>query len=208
MAADPEKPKRPPSAWQLFVAAQRKKDGATGKIDFKGYGELYAAMTDEQKQPFVDGAAAEKVAHATATAEYTSSGKAAAWLATHPPVAKVTAKSKKAAAAATKAPKDKNAPKKPLSSYMIFAAAMRLKPEYQVKKGERTVGEVGKSLGAAWKALATETTSAMDVDGADGAAAATVTGQHEWIAKAAEAKATYAAALTGEMHAIITHCPR
>lgn len=51
-----------------------------------------------------------------------------------------------------KSPK-KEAPKekKPLSGYMLFAKEKR--PEIIKKSPELTFGEVGKALGAAWKAL-------------------------------------------------------
>ena len=46
-----------------------------------------------------------------------------------------------------KAPKEK----KPLSGYMLFAKEKR--PDIIKKSPELTFGEVGKALGAAWKAL-------------------------------------------------------
>ncbi|KAL7411578.1 high mobility group box domain-containing protein [Mrakia frigida] len=50
-----------------------------------------------------------------------------------------------------KAPKDKNAPKKALSSYMIFSQEQRAKVKED--NPSATFGELGKLLGAKWKGL-------------------------------------------------------
>jgi len=49
----------------------------------------------------------------------------------------------------TKQPKDPNAPKKSMSSYMLFANDMR--PKLKTSQPELSFGEVAKALGAQWK---------------------------------------------------------
>jgi len=54
----------------------------------------------------------------------------------------------------TKKPRDPNAPKRALSSYMLFAAATRA----DIRKANPEMGttEVARALGAAWRALSDE----------------------------------------------------
>jgi structure-specific recognition protein 1 len=60
----------------------------------------------------------------------------------------------KAKAKGKKAKKDPNAPKRPLSSYMIFAGENRGK--LVEKTPGMSIGEIGKALGAEWKAMTAE----------------------------------------------------
>ena len=66
--------------------------------------------------------------------------------------AKTAQKAKKAPA--KKAKKDPNAPKRPLSSYMIFAGEARA--SVVAENPCASIGEVGKALGARWKAFSAE----------------------------------------------------
>lgn len=66
--------------------------------------------------------------------------------------AKTAQKAKKAPA--KKAKKDPNAPKRPLSSYMIFAGEARA--SVVAENPGASIGEVGKALGARWKAFSAE----------------------------------------------------
>jgi len=69
--------------------------------------------------------------------------------------AKTAQKAKKAPAKkAKKAKKDPNAPKRPLSSYMIFAGEARA--SVVAENPGASIGEVGKALGARWKAFSAE----------------------------------------------------
>ena len=68
------------------------------------------------------------------------------------PAAKKARKAKKAPA--KKAKKDPNAPKRPLSSYMIFAGEARA--SVVAENPGASIGEVGKALGARWKAFSAE----------------------------------------------------
>ena len=61
------------------------------------------------------------------------------------------AKTAKKAQKAKKAKKDPNAPKRPLSSYMIFAGETRA--SVVAENPGASIGEVGKALGARWKAF-------------------------------------------------------
>ena len=65
---------------------------------------------------------------------------------------KTAQKAKKAPA--KKAKKDPNAPKRPLSSYMIFAGEARA--SVVAENPGASIGEVGKALGARWKAFSAE----------------------------------------------------
>ncbi|KAI8818951.1 putative nonhistone protein 6 [Fimicolochytrium jonesii] len=51
----------------------------------------------------------------------------------------------------TKAKKDPNAPKKPLSAFMIFSQENR--PRIKEENPDATFGDLGKLLGAAWKEI-------------------------------------------------------
>ena len=64
---------------------------------------------------------------------------------------KSPAKGKKGKA---KAKKDPNAPKRPLSSYMIFAGENRAKVVEE--NPGASIGDVGKALGAKWKEMSAE----------------------------------------------------
>jgi len=74
------------------------------------------------------------------------------------PAAKKAKKAKTAKTAkkapAKKAKKDPNAPKRPLSSYMIFAGEVRA--SVVAENPGASIGEVGKALGARWKAFSAE----------------------------------------------------
>lgn len=71
------------------------------------------------------------------------------------PAAKKARKAKKTPAKkAKKAKKDPNAPKRPLSSYMIFAGEARA--SVVAENPGASIGEVGKALGARWKAFSAE----------------------------------------------------
>jgi structure-specific recognition protein 1 len=74
------------------------------------------------------------------------------------PAAKKAKKAKTAKPAkkapAKKAKKDPNAPKRPLSSYMIFAGEARA--SVVAENPGASIGEVGKALGARWKAFSAE----------------------------------------------------
>jgi structure-specific recognition protein 1 len=71
------------------------------------------------------------------------------------PAAKKAKKAKTAKKApAKKAKKDPNAPKRPLSSYMIFAGEARA--SVVAENPGASIGEVGKALGARWKAFSAE----------------------------------------------------
>ena len=61
---------------------------------------------------------------------------------------------KKPAAKKKKAKKDPNAPKKGLSSFMIFSQKMR--PKVKAENPELTFGELGKKMGELFKALSPE----------------------------------------------------
>ncbi|KAL7492365.1 hypothetical protein ACHAWT_002550 [Skeletonema menzelii] len=72
-----------------------------------------------------------------------------------PPKKKTDAAAKPKKAKATKA-KAKGSPKakKPLTGYMLFAKEMR--PKVKEENPEMSFGELGKELGARWRALSEE----------------------------------------------------
>ena len=70
------------------------------------------------------------------------------------PAAKKAKKAKTAPSSKKKAKKDPNAPKRPLSSYMIFAGEARA--SVVAENPGASIGEVGKALGARWKAFSAE----------------------------------------------------
>ena len=68
--------------------------------------------------------------------------------------AKKSPKAKASKKKTTKKKKDPNAPKRPLSSYMIFAGETRA--SIVAENPGASIGEVGKALGAKWKAFSAE----------------------------------------------------
>jgi len=147
---DPNAPKRPPNAFMLFsnehraeVRAQHpdEKMPAIAKI----LGEMWKALSDEDRAPLTERATELSAAYTEAKAAYEASKPAPAL-----PVeleAAAAAPSKK-----TKAPKDPNAPKRPMSGFMLFSAARR--PDVRASQPEGTkMTVIAKLLGAEWKEL-------------------------------------------------------
>merc|ERR1712025_477253 len=63
-------------------------------------------------------------------------------------------KAKKAKKKAGKRPKDKNAPKRPLSAFFIFANEIR--DAVKAENPEASIGQIGKILGQKWAELSEE----------------------------------------------------
>ncbi|KAI9034056.1 hypothetical protein DFJ74DRAFT_4323 [Hyaloraphidium curvatum] len=125
---DPDAPKRPGSAYTIFVqekhaevkarleAELREEEAASGQEEEGGkskvqkavigeLGKIWKAMTDEEKEPYKEKASVEKALYEAKSKEYTDSGAKERWAAEHPKVdAKHPAPAATAAMFATPAP--------------------------------------------------------------------------------------------------------
>jgi len=154
-AADPKAPKRPQSAYFLFMGTRReavqaelgtKSLGVVGKA----IGEEWGKLSDAQKKPFADKAAKAKAVYDKKNASYRATAGYSTWL-----------EGKKVWQADQKKNNKKkelkamlaNQPKRPLSAYMLYSAAVRS----QHSKPGVGVAEVGKAIGAAWKSESAST---------------------------------------------------
>jgi len=163
---DPNAPKRPKTAYTYFMLAARANLAAENPTF--GFGEIgrlvgqkYKELTAEGKEVYDKQAAADKQRYEKEMENYT------------PPDAdsddddddvSSKASGKKTAGkkpAKKKAKKDPNAPKKGLSTYMLFCKEMRSK--LKEESPELTFGELGKLLGQKYKELSAEEKTKYDV---------------------------------------------
>ena len=144
---DPNKPKRALTAFMFFTAAVRTKTKAelptgAGIGDVaKAVGKKWGALSDKQKAPYQKKAEADKKRAARELAKYKKSGAEAEWKKNH---ADGGGKAKKK--------KDPNKPKRALSAYMFFTAAVRTTTKAELP-GDAGIGDVAKKIGAKWNKL-------------------------------------------------------
>jgi REP element-mobilizing transposase RayT len=136
---DPNKPKRAPSAYFIWMGENRAKVIAEHKLDaskvtevMKKMGELWSKMTDAQKKPFEDKAAKAKEQYEKDMAAY------------EPDESQFITKK------GTKAAKDPNAPKKASTAYFIFMGENRAKIIAEHTLDSSKVAEVAKKAGEIW----------------------------------------------------------
>lgn len=129
-AADPDRPKRPTSAWILFLSHFRKKESEKAEsirrkgVDvMRGAAAEWSVMTPEMKRPFEEPAQKAKQAYDVQYKEYVDSGKKDAWK------------------------RDPERPKKPLTGYMRFLQTFR------TNNPTLKLTEAAKAGANAWKAL-------------------------------------------------------
>eukprot|EP00286_Rhodomonas_abbreviata_P021096 CAMPEP_0181305358 /NCGR_PEP_ID=MMETSP1101-20121128/9683_1 /TAXON_ID=46948 /ORGANISM="Rhodomonas abbreviata, Strain Caron Lab Isolate" /LENGTH=795 /DNA_ID=CAMNT_0023411261 /DNA_START=27 /DNA_END=2414 /DNA_ORIENTATION=+ len=158
---DPNAPKRAKSAWLLFCDAKREevKENNPGiaftEINAK-ISEQWNKLTPEEKKPFEDKAKKLSETYKEDKAKYDKE---------NPEAAKAGKRKKKGGGDDSdegggkgkekkKAKKDPNAPKKGLSSYMIFCAATR--DSIKEKNPDIAQKDILRELGAKWKELTAE----------------------------------------------------
>lgn len=125
----PPGPKRPQSSYLIFSAEKRPEVAAQfstlGEVA-KELGRLWKELSDEDKQPYVEQAAAAKAAYEVEKAEWEKQNKKSRGKKTSP-----------------------DGPKRPRSAYIFFCNANRA----EVSTEFATLGEVSKELGRRWNNL-------------------------------------------------------
>jgi len=124
-ARDPERPKRPTTAYFRFAADYREKHSET-KQGAKQIGEAWSQLSEAQKQPFILLSTNEREAYKKVFEEYKASGKFDAFK------------------------RDPALPKRPLTPFFTWAETERNAAQLTGLK----VAEAAKILGASWAALA------------------------------------------------------
>ena len=148
---DPNAPKKPKTGYFLFCdehreQAKQKAGGKSASEVSKVLGEMWNELTLEQKKPYNDKYKKSLEGYNTRMEEYKK----------NKPSSEEESESedegkKKRKRATKKAKKDKDAPKRPLTSYMIYSQEMRKK--LLEKDSTLKVTEVAKKVGALWKEL-------------------------------------------------------
>ena len=142
---DPNAPKRALSAYMFYSAAVRAKTKAelgrdAGITDVaKAIGAKWGKLTDAQKGPYQKKAEADKKRALRERAKYEKSGAKAKWAKNNP-----SPKGKRK--------KDPNAPKRALSAYMFYSAAVRDKTKKELGR-DAGITDVAKAIGAKWGKL-------------------------------------------------------
>jgi len=143
MVKDINAPKRPLVGYMRFISTIREEvERETGLNGIKVTPYLSArwnALSEEEKETFNKVFRKEMVKHKKAVEKYRKTGAYKAFL--------QLKKAKKFG----KKPKDKNAPKRPSTSFFIFANEIR--DEVREENPDASIGEVGKILGEEWHAL-------------------------------------------------------
>lgn len=127
-------PKRAKSAYIAFVVDRRAAiaaglgEDATFQEVGKAVGAKWRSTSPQRRKKYEEAARIDRKRYADEMAEYVPS----------------TKKPKKT--------KDPNAPKRPLSSYLLFAAERRAAAINELPEGH-AFGDVGRKLGEAWRAL-------------------------------------------------------
>eukprot|EP00613_Pedinella_sp_CCMP2098_P071977 CAMPEP_0171913252 /NCGR_PEP_ID=MMETSP0993-20121228/11615_1 /TAXON_ID=483369 /ORGANISM="non described non described, Strain CCMP2098" /LENGTH=754 /DNA_ID=CAMNT_0012547207 /DNA_START=29 /DNA_END=2293 /DNA_ORIENTATION=- len=150
---DPNAPKQAKSSYMFFAEAERETIKAENpEATFGELGKLTGAkwktLSEEDKTSYNAQAAVAKDEYKVAMAAYVPPEPASGDDEAEEPAAGAKKKRK------VKAKKDPNAPKKPLTGYFIFMATAR--EGVKAENPEASVGELGKLMGAKWKALSDE----------------------------------------------------
>ena len=137
MTRHPNAPKRPLSAYLAYVRAERDSVASTLPADHtfgdvgKALGARWQTLDDAAKTPYAAEAAVDRQRYADAMATY------------NPDDDPIPKKKRK---------KDPDAPKRASTSFLFFASTQRKKVLAKLP-ADHTFGDVGKALGAAWRAL-------------------------------------------------------
>mmetsp|Transcript_322 Transcript_322/g.459 ORF Transcript_322/g.459 Transcript_322/m.459 type:complete len:815 (-) Transcript_322:58-2502(-) len=144
---DPNAPKRSTSAYILWMGDNRAK--IKEKNPDMSFGDLarecsrvYKELTPEEKAPYDEKAKADKERYKREMADYV------------PPAGSKGEKGGKGKKAAAKKKKDPNAPKRGTTSFMYFSSEMR--PKIKAEKPDISFGDMGKEIGARFRALTPE----------------------------------------------------
>jgi hypothetical protein len=134
---DPERPKRPPSAWLLFLKdfreqIKQKNAELKGKEVMSAASTEWKALDADAKKKWEEPSKQEKEIYAERIKEYVESGKKEAWAS------------------------DPERPKKPLSAYLLFSQ------EYRAQHTDRPTTELMKDAASAWRALTVEKKAAYE----------------------------------------------
>jgi len=138
---DPKAPKKGLTAYNFFckemreVVKKENPDASFGELS-KLVGEKYKSLTEEEQKKWDAKAVKDKARYAEEMKDYTPS------------------KSTSSSGKKSKPIKDKNAPKKNLSSYMLYANANRDK--IKEKNPDISFGDMGRLIGQKFKSLSTE----------------------------------------------------
>jgi hypothetical protein len=145
MVKDVNAPKRPLTGYIRYINTIRAEvERETGLNGIKVTPHLSArwnALSEEEKDSFNQAFAKEMVKHKAVMAKYKKTDAYEAF-------------QQKKKAKNSKRPKDKNAPKRATSSFMIFANDIR--DEVKENNPEASFGEVGRIMGQQWGALAAD----------------------------------------------------
>jgi len=143
MVKDVNAPRRPLNGYMRFIQTIREEvqneTGLKGIAVTPHLSARWNALSEEEKETFNKVFRKEMVKHSKKVEKYRKTGAYKAFL--------ELKKAKKFG----KKPKDKNAPKRPSTSFFIFANEVRA--EVREENPNASIGEVGKILGQEWHAL-------------------------------------------------------
>merc|ERR1712167_28459 len=146
---DPNAPKRPATGFFRYCSTVRAQvtaeTGLKGPKAAKVLATKWKALSEEQRQKFNDDFKTEKAEYDVKLAAYKKTQNYLDWQAQS-----ATNEKKKF----RKAPKDKNAPKRPLSSYLLYSNEVR--PALIAEMGTKNIGALGKKIGQMWKTVSEE----------------------------------------------------
>ncbi|EFC49119.1 hypothetical protein NAEGRDRAFT_82958 [Naegleria gruberi] len=153
---DPNAPKKPKTGYFLFCDEHREAAKAkTGEKKSasevsKVLGEMWNSLSDEQKKPYNDKYKKSLDGYNAQMEEYKKNKPSSE----DEEESDSDGEKKKRKRGSKKAKKDKDAPKRPLTSYMIFSQEMRKK--LLEEDSTLKVTEVAKKVGALWKKMSDE----------------------------------------------------
>jgi len=171
---DVNAPKKPPTAYFLFTANIRAEVTAANpdlKITqlAKVMGQKWKGLPEDEKKPFQDEAARLKQEHITTVANYRQSdlykaylSKVAEWeneqrmkaMKEKADKEREEKKMPKLKVSMPRKPKDANAPKKPLTAFLLFSGSVR--EQARAENPELKMTKIAGVIGQKWKALSEE----------------------------------------------------
>jgi len=145
---DPEKPKKPLSAFFLFLSGYRTKNASLKPTEAsKLAAAMWKDMSSQQKQPYEKQYTEEKSKYDEAMKIYKASGKEDAW---RERTGKTTARTKSKKGKKQALTRDPEKPKKPLSAFFLFLSGFR------TKNTSLKITEAAKLAAATWKDMSKE----------------------------------------------------
>jgi len=145
---DPEKPKKPLSAFFLFLSGYRTKNASLKPTEAsKLAAAIWKGMSSQQKQPYEKQYTEEKSKYDEAMKIYKASGKEGAW---RERTGKTTARMKAKTGKKEAWTRDPEKPKKPLSAFFLFLSG------YRTKNTSLKITEAAKLAAATWKDMSKE----------------------------------------------------